>query len=229
MKLLLLPGLDGTGLLFDPFVKALPANLSPIIVRYPLDLPLGYEQLLDQVRIVAESLTDFVVLGESFSGPLAIRLAAEMQPNLRGIILVASFADSPIHRLLRPLTSLVPRCLLRSAPVSWSRRLLLGPHFDRRVETLRGEALRSVTAAVLQTRIRAVATVDATNALRQITQPLLYFSASKDRVVPSRCWRHIRSILPAAQLATFDSPHLILQSCPAEAAVEVERFVDSLR
>jgi hypothetical protein len=38
-SILLLPGLDGTGRLFSPFLRALPANLSAQAVRYPLVRP----------------------------------------------------------------------------------------------------------------------------------------------------------------------------------------------
>jgi len=41
MRLLLLPGTDGTGLLFEPLVKALPSCLTAHVVAYPPEQPLG--------------------------------------------------------------------------------------------------------------------------------------------------------------------------------------------
>ena len=38
MKLLLLPGLDGTGTLFDGLIGCLPENLSAVAVAYPPSL-----------------------------------------------------------------------------------------------------------------------------------------------------------------------------------------------
>jgi len=35
MKIVLLPGLDGTGNLFNPLLKAIPQNSEVIVVSYP--------------------------------------------------------------------------------------------------------------------------------------------------------------------------------------------------
>ena len=75
-RLLLTPGLEGTGELLAPLVRALGDAIETKVLRYPADAPLSYAELLPRVR--AELLQDepFVLLGESFSGPLAIMLAA---------------------------------------------------------------------------------------------------------------------------------------------------------
>ena len=67
MRLLLLPGMDGTGLLFEPLVKALPPSLTAHVVAYPPDQPLGYNELLQLIQKAADEGGDFVVVGESFS------------------------------------------------------------------------------------------------------------------------------------------------------------------
>ena len=75
----LLPGLDGTGKLFAELVKSLDPGVSAIVVAYPRDQPMGYEELDTLVMSVLNKLPPdqrYVLLGESFSGPLAIRIAA---------------------------------------------------------------------------------------------------------------------------------------------------------
>ena len=49
-KLVLLPGLDGTGKLFADFLKAIGLKLSAQVVPYPSDVPLGYDELELLVR-----------------------------------------------------------------------------------------------------------------------------------------------------------------------------------
>ena len=49
-RLVLLPGMDGTGVLFEPLLEVLPCEFEPIVVRYPPDKALGYEALLDVVQ-----------------------------------------------------------------------------------------------------------------------------------------------------------------------------------
>ena len=81
MHLLLLPGMDGTGRLFGPLAKALAPTIKPVAVSYPTDQPLGYNELLALIETSLPS-DPFVVVGESFSGPLALMLAARRPPNL---------------------------------------------------------------------------------------------------------------------------------------------------
>jgi hypothetical protein len=35
MKIVLLPGLDGTGILFKPFIEALPNGIDVLVISYP--------------------------------------------------------------------------------------------------------------------------------------------------------------------------------------------------
>ena len=97
MKLVLLPGMDGTGILFEPFLESLPESISPIVVTYPCDMPLSYAELLQVIEAKLPSAEPFIVLGESFSGPLALRIAASCPPGLKGLVLSASFARNPIR------------------------------------------------------------------------------------------------------------------------------------
>jgi hypothetical protein len=45
----MLPGLDGTGLLFRPLIDVLPVTLKPIVINFPSDKKLGYEDLVHLV------------------------------------------------------------------------------------------------------------------------------------------------------------------------------------
>jgi len=90
----LLPGLDGTGEQFGPLVDALRPDVPTVVVRYP-NAPLGYDALQ---QIAASALPrdgKYIVLGESFSGPIAISLAAQSPRGLLGCILCASFVRTP--------------------------------------------------------------------------------------------------------------------------------------
>ena len=45
ITLVLLPGMDGTGVFFKDFTAALQPDFNPVIVRYPNDPSLGYAGL----------------------------------------------------------------------------------------------------------------------------------------------------------------------------------------
>jgi hypothetical protein len=109
--LVLLPGLDGTGDLFQPLLSRLDRSIEPVVVRYPLAEPLGYEALTSIARRALPTTGPYVILGESFSGPIAVQLAAERSGELRG-------AD-PL-RVVR----VEPHAALAAVPVAtrrWSR------------------------------------------------------------------------------------------------------------
>ncbi len=118
--LLLLPGMDGTGDLFDAFIAALPSAIDVVIVRYPRCEPLGYAELQALARAALPEKGPFVILGESFSGPIAISLAASAPSQLKGLVLCCSFARNPRPRLsaLRPLVEVLP--------IGWAPLRLLG-------------------------------------------------------------------------------------------------------
>ena len=70
LKLVLLPGMDGTGQLFNDFVEALPESLETVTVRYPAEQCLSYAELEDFVQAACPISGPFVLLAESFSTPL---------------------------------------------------------------------------------------------------------------------------------------------------------------
>ncbi|HMA00429.1 MAG TPA: hypothetical protein VKP66_20995 [Steroidobacteraceae bacterium] len=80
--LLLLPGLDGTGKLFAAFLRALGPGVESRVVEYSPDEPLGYEELELRVRAALPRDRPYVLLGESFSGPIAMRIAASAPAGL---------------------------------------------------------------------------------------------------------------------------------------------------
>ena len=78
----LLPGMDGTGELLDALASRLSLSRPVHIISYPLDKPLGYAEL---TGFAAARLPEgrFAILGESFSGPVAIEIAASRAARRR--------------------------------------------------------------------------------------------------------------------------------------------------
>src|SRR5258705_1882619 len=106
LTLVLLPGLDGTGRLFNPLMEVLPPYLIPLVIPYPANKFLGYSKLLKYARGQIPTDKPFVLLAESFSGPVAVEFAATHPSNLEALILCASFVTNPASTFFRPLSSL---------------------------------------------------------------------------------------------------------------------------
>ena len=89
MRLVVLPGMDGGAELSATFRDAIPFETEG--VAYPPEELLGYDALEALLRSRLEGVGEHVLVAESFSGPVAVRLAADPPPSLRGLVLVASF------------------------------------------------------------------------------------------------------------------------------------------
>jgi pimeloyl-ACP methyl ester carboxylesterase len=225
--LVLLPGLDGTGKLFSEFVRTLGSSVDTRIVAYPLAQPLGYDELETLVLAELPRNQPFVLLGESFSGPVAIRIAARPPEGLLGVILCGTFARNPFPwaRWVRPLAAYLP---LKSLP-RWVRApLMWGSAAPRRAPAQVDRAIAAVSSAVVRHRIAALLAVDDSAALARVRIPALVLKARHDRVIPPAAARWLLTTLPAAQLVEIDGPHLMLQTRPAECAAAVLRFMREL-
>ncbi|MFG6486165.1 alpha/beta fold hydrolase [Roseateles sp. BYS78W] len=226
--LVLLPGLDGTGSLFQPLLRELPAGWRTRVVAYPMDARADYVVL---TRLAAEALPadgPLVVLGESFSGPVAIRLAAALGPRLRALILCCSFARSPrpaLSRLGRLLPWLPPPGLV---PAWLSERVLLGGGPSDEARVLLAEALAQLPAAVLRARLRMVMAVDVSEELAAVRAPVLYLQAGQDRVVPPAAAVHVRRACPQVVITRIDGPHGLLQAAPGRCVAAMTSFLAPL-
>ncbi|MBC3874054.1 alpha/beta fold hydrolase [Undibacterium sp. LX15W] len=221
--LVLLPGMDGTGDLFSPFIDALGDRVKTVVIRYPTDKALSYEALISFVRSALPPNEPYVLLGESFSGPIAISLAAEAPKHLRGIVLCCTFARSP-RPALSPFTHLVAALPLNLAPSSALAWALLGVFSTPSLRAAITNAVRQVSSAVLRRRLLAVATVDVTGLLAQVHVPCLYLQATQDRLIPARAAAEITSANPRIAVVQIDAPHCMLQAAPAAAAQVVAPF-----
>jgi len=223
-KLVLLPGLDGTGKLFVEFLKALDLGSSAQVVSYPPDIPLGYDELEPLVRAALPTRGRFVILGESFSGPIAIRIAAHPPPALVGLILCVTFASNPYPHLAwaRGLAALLP---LKSLP-RWLRApLMWGSASPSKAPRQSERAMAGVDAAVIRRRIAALLSVDETAALAKISVPTLVLCATGDRVISKAASMRLMHGIRHAQRLDIDGPHLLLKTRPKECAAAVLNFI----
>jgi len=226
ITLVLLPGLDGTGWLFEPLVGVLPSYLKPLVIAYPVDKSLGYSELLLHARGKIPTDEPFVLLAESFSGALAVKLAATNPSNLKALILCASFITNPAPTLIRPLRFLINPGFFKLRPAEFMvRRYLLGQKASSDLVNAFWEATKSVSPQVLASRMRSVLNVDVRDALKQCRVPILYLAAKRDRLVGERNAVEIRSLFPRVETKIIDAPHFLLQSEPKAAMKAIDSFI----
>jgi len=222
--LVLLPGLDGTDVFFRPLVARLPQSIRSLVVCYPPSGPNGYENLLSLVRRSVAEIPEFYVLGSSFSGPLAVMLAATEPQKVRGIILSATFLRSPRQKLNRLRFAAV-------GPVIWAvratRRIPVWT-LRRREDPLRrakAETWSRVSAHCLAARVRAIFDVDVRDTLRTCAQPVMCVVFDQDEAVPRSSAEEILLHCPSTRLVTLPGDHLAMFADPGRLTHELVRFI----
>lgn len=227
ITLVLLPGMDGTGELFGPFIDALGPAQPVQVLRYPTDRPWGYTELLPWAAQQLPAGAPYVLLGESFGGPLAWRLAAGAHGHLKGLVLCCTFARNPLP-LLAPLAAVCHALPWQTARARWLEWLMLGHAASAQLRQRFRTAIAQVPPAVLSARARAVLTLPPQPPRLSPQLPVLSLRARGDRVVPRAATEGMAQGLPHAQTAVLPGPHGLLQRQPAAAAAQVRAFLRSL-
>ena len=224
VALVLLPGLDGTGQMLADFVAAFGPEVKTIVVSYPLNTPLGYADLEPIARSFLPLDQPFYLLAESFSGPVAISIAASSPPGLLGLILCCSFARNPLPllALFRPAVRVAPVSVLPIALLSF---FVLGRFASPALRGALARSLALVSPSVLRARACAALSANVSALLPCIKVPVFYLRASEDRVVPRSSSALIASLAQNAKVAEFAAPHFLLQVVPSLAASSVSAFM----
>lgn len=224
MRLVLLPGLHGTDGLFRQLGRELPSWIEPITINYPLDRFPTYEEILP---FILERLPDgqFAVLGDSYSGPLALEVARARADRVTAVILSVTFVTNPIRTLLRWVRWFAYTPFVRIAPMQLVSLMLINGVEPRAIHRQIVREVRSVRSSVLAGRLRAAIDCDVRDDLAACSVPILYLKARNDRIIDARALETILSIEPTIEVVELDGPHALLLMCPAEGAREIARFL----
>lgn len=211
MKTIVLPGLDGTDWLLDPFCAHAPESHDVTVWPLP-DTSADYRSLCEHFSDGIRRLGSCHLVAESFSGPLGILLASRHPEVVKRLTLVATFATTPTPWFAR----FVPWTLLFSLPLpAWvARRYFVGSKGSL-IQLLR-RAIRQSSRQVLAGRMRCVMNVDVTAELSDLNCKAVYVRPKNDRLVPLDSLTTILNTNPSIAVCELDGPHLILQTQPKE-------------
>lgn len=218
MKIVLLPGLDGTGNLFEPFVNALPKNIETQIISYETDIKQSYKELVEFVATELPS-EEFILVAESFSGPIAYQIALLKPDFLKSLILVATFLENP-HPILLNLFNFFPSSLMLSMPIpnTLIKIFFLGDSAKKETIDLFKRSIKSVSSNVLSFRLKEILKLRKSNQSCGIKT--IYIQATNDRLVPDRCLEALQKTFQNINVKRVVGPHFILQANP-QSCVEI--------
>jgi pimeloyl-ACP methyl ester carboxylesterase len=204
--------MDGTGALFRRFVSEVSSWAEPTIVRYPTNVRLSVDELVDLIELDAP----VTVVAESFSGAVGIRLAAKHPALVEKLVLVGSFVTPPFGSgLMRPFGS-APFQLI--PPRFALKQLLVGPDASEELVDELEAALRQVAPEVLAHRLASISRIDERATLRSLQMPIVVLSARQDRLVSAAVTAELLASAPNARHLELDGPHLLLQTRARQAA-----------
>ena len=215
MNIVLIPGLDGTGELFAELIPHLGDNEIQII-----DLPQQGDQSYEFLcAYVVQKLPkrDFILVAESFSGPIGALLAKSGLVHMKGIVFVARFLTPP-NKALISIAKLLPIKQLLRFPFSSLvvRYLMLGQSASETAAQRFFQILSNIPNAVLKARLSTVQNFTFNDC--EISVPAIYIRAEKDKLVPKNKCFEFENHFINLKIQTISGPHFILQSSPKQCA-----------
>lgn len=223
-----LPGLDGTGISFEPLRQVLPQDVHVKVVHYPTDRLLSFEETVQCARDqISTDQEDAIILAESFSGPVAIALVGSGQVKAKCLILCATFARSPRPALLKILSYLPLELFINlPCPGFLLKRVIKGEEEAKDLFLAMWNAVKKqVPAKVLAHRLKIISQVDVRIWLSKMTIPCCYIQATCDRTVPASALNDFTEAIPDLRVKRIRGPHFILQAKPEASLNAIRNFV----
>jgi pimeloyl-[acyl-carrier protein] methyl ester esterase len=220
--IVIFPGLDGTGKLTQEFAAGDWKDHETIIMALPVDVPQDYPSL---VQWMEERLPEgeLVLIGESFSAPLATLLAARLRHRVRALVIVAGFCKSPVPPALG-MIPLRPFLLLPPPSPLLKKYLLDAASSPDQVEQL-SKAIRSVPGSVLAERAEVVLALQEKDLPRLDDLPVLLLQAKDDKVINWENQSLLERHFPHARVAWIESSHALFFTQPDACRRAVLEFL----
>ncbi len=208
---LLIPGLDGTGLLYYRQIAPLEERFRVLAHRFRPRGDFDYLDLIEELAGTASEAApeSIVVVGESFGGTVAMYYALAHPERVSRLVLINTFSRYGSRVRIGLGCTLAP--LLR-----WKGIRRLKNFVVDRTLALEGilpedraryhEIIQQVHHPAYCRRLELVRAVDLRPRLKEIKVPTMLFASGRDKIVPSiKEARFMSALIPQARLHEF--PH----------------------
>ena len=187
--LVLVPGIDGTGLLFYRQIPTLSRSFDVTTTRHRDDARSMDELVVDLDRAITAAAPDrrVTLLGESFGGALTLSYALARPERVERIVILNSFAHFGSQARLwlgYHLLRATPWGMMRLARQLNARRMH-SPHTDGDEIRRFHDLMRATTREGYLSRLRILRDYDVRDQLPSLRMPALYLAADRDTLIPS--------------------------------------------
>ncbi len=222
LTIVLLPGLDGTGTLYQQLGQQLAPDYELQVIAYPLDQQWGYPQLLDLSGHNYHKV--LICCWPSLFWPFGYLLAAEQPEHLKALVLCCTFGRNPLPAI-KGLAGAVDKLPWNELVHHWTALWLQGRYASAELSALLEKALTMVPEQVIKHRAKQVLQVDVLPEFATLTLPLMYLQARQDRLIWAFNAKSLLQLQPETQLVRLDAPHFLLQAIPEQAAWQLKLFI----
>ena len=224
MKVVLIPGMDGTGFLFAPFIEVAPAGIEVISLPLLQRADADYD---DQAKHIIASIGEepIVLVAESYSGMVAYSMLKMGLPNIRHIVFAASFLGRPSALAL--WARHIPVALLKSniVPKFILSKLLFGHFRKEKLVSLFDKALHAVSSETLSFRLNQIAMLP--NPSIPIDIPCTYIRPTGDNLVSNRAIKVFQRLCRNLEIKEVDGTHFVLQTNPEMCWLVIQDVIES--
>jgi pimeloyl-ACP methyl ester carboxylesterase len=223
MQIVLLPGMDGTGILFEPLLKELPNDIKVQVINYLCGKKQNYSQLIEYVKEKLPKEKAFVLVAESFSGPIGYAIASSPPDNLKSVVFVSTFISPPNATLW--LVSKLPLALFLKIPIPLPiiKWFMLGKNIESHIISLFRKSLKMVKTGILAHRIKEMAKLRGGG--KRIGVKCVYIAAKNDKLISYRHVEEFRILAPNIEVVEIAGPHFIMQAKPKESAQVLKNLI----
>lgn len=222
--LVLLPGLDGTDVFFRPLLAVLPEGITPLVMQFPPSGGNEYPDLLTLVRNTLKNVRSCYVLGWSFSGPLALMLAAAEPEKVQGVVLASTFVRPP-RRIFAQLRWAAVTPTVWAIRVGKRLPVWLSRSSTDRLRQDKTETWKRVSAGMIAARVRTLLDVDARQLLKSCPCPVLCVAGRDDEIVPYHNAEEMACIRESMPIRTIPGGHFAIYTNPEDASAAIAEFM----
>lgn len=222
MKIVLLPGMDGTGRLFAPLLNQI-TDHQCMVIALPQSGPQDYPTLANFVHDKLPD-DDFILIAESFSGPIAATIAQQNHSSLKGVIFIATFLTPP-HVMLLKLAQFLPIKWMSNLPGAhmMQKFLFFNKPVNLKLLILFNEVIDTVPSQVLRDRLKSISLLKTSDF--NCVVPSLYVSATEDKLVSADKIKDFQQRFTHLSVQKINGPHFIIQTCPEKCGQMIHNFV----
>ena len=211
MKVILIPGMDGTGKLFSPFLNELPSNIDTLVICLnDLKSQTPIEQALEIASLIGSE--EVIILSESYSGYITYHLSLLPNLNIKHVIFAASFLENP--NCLSHLNKLLPLNLVRLGliPDSVLSFVLFAQRNNKKLVKLFISTLKLINNSTLKYRLTIIANL--VRPSESLSVPCTYVQASNDYLVSYKSVAVFKELCTSINVVKTAGGHFIVQSNP---------------